>query len=157
MTTNRYFFDEGTFIADINGTDVTVGEARSISITPSAEHNEFYGPDSIKRQDVKRHTFGVDVEVEIAEFDEDWVQYWLNGGGVGGDTKATTINDTNDVALFNLTAEQPMTDGSIGSDSLKAVVNETHFPEMPAIDGTENEYSSRTMTGSAAEITFTKQ
>lgn len=154
MATQRYFFDEGNLIGDINGTDVTLAEVRSISVTPAAEHAEFDGPDSIKRQDVKRHQFRVNVDLTLGSWDEDLGQYWLQGGGTEGDTKSTTINDQNDVALFNLTATQPMTDGV---DQLKAVVNETDFPEMPVIDGSEGEYMSVDLSGTGTEITFTNE
>lgn len=156
MPTNRYFFDEGTFSMDIDGTTITVGHARNITITPAADHNRFYGPDSITRQDVKRHSFRVNVEVEIAEFTEDMVQYWLQGDG---STTSTTIIDSNNVVEFDLTAEQNMTDhtGSSGDESLKAIVSNVDFPEMPAIDGTENEYMSRQLSGEGDGITFTKE
>lgn len=155
MTSNRYYGDEATLSVDINGTDVTVGEARGVTLTPAADHNEFYGPDSVEWQDVKRSRARVDVEIEIAEFNKEFVQYWLQGGGVGGDTLSTTLVDGNDVALYNITAEQPMTDGSTGStDSIKHVVNETHFPEMPSIDFSEGEYSAKSLTGRAKTGSF---
>lgn len=154
MPSKRYYGDEGTLSATINGTTVDVAEARGVTVTPAADHNEFYGPDDIERQDVKRSNFRVDVEIEIAEFDDDFVQYWLQGGGTTDDTKATTPQNTHNVTQFQVTAEEQQTSGDF---KLKAVVNETHFPEMPAIDFAEGEYSTRSMTGTGSGITFTNE
>lgn len=156
MPTDRYYFDEGTLTIEINGTSLTAAHVRNVTITPAADHNRFYGPDSIKRQEVKRSNFRVNVELTLGEFNEDLVQYWLQGDA---STTSTTINDDNNVAEFTVTAEQNMTDhtNTSGDESLKAVVSNVDFPEMPAIDGTENEYMDRPLTGEGDDVTFTKE
>lgn len=159
MPSDLFYFDEGTLTVTVNGTDITAAEARGITMTPAADHNRFTGPDSILVQEKKRSNFRVDVEMEIAEFDEVMLQTWLQGNATpdaqaGVTTTSTTVNDDHGVADFNVTAEQPMTSGDY---KLKAVAVDTDFPEMPAIDGTEGEYSTRQLTGQANEIVFTNE
>lgn len=155
MPTDRFYFDEGTLDITIGGTAVTAAHVRDVTITPAADHNEFYGPDSIKRQEVKRSNFRVDVELTIGQFNEELLQYWLAGDG----TTSTTVNDDNNVAEFQVTAEQDMTDhtNTTGDESLKAAVANVHFPEMPAIDGTENEYIDQSVSGTGDGVTWTKE
>lgn len=153
MPNKIYYHDEGTLTATVNGTNIDVAEVRGVTMTPQAEHNRFYGPDSIQYQEVKRSQFQVGVDIEYAQFDEDFVQWWLDGTagptGTAGASKSTQINDTNNVAQFNITADQPMGSGDF---KLTNIATDVDFPEIPAIDTTEGEYASHSVSGTAKGI-----
>lgn len=156
MPSDRYFGDDiATFRVDINGTLVTAGKVRDVEITGTADHVELFTASSVTREDVKRREVGADVDMTILEFNEEIAQYWLNGG----ESTSTTINEDNGVAKFNITVEQKMTDhtGASGDESLKVVANETDFPEMPLINLAEGEYTEKQLSGSAKNVTVTKE
>lgn len=158
MPTERYFGDDMTltFQTEANSNSLTAAKLRGVTITVTANHQEFYSADSVKREDVKRRELAVEVEIEYAQFNEDVAQYWLQGDD---STTSTSINDTSDVTLFNLTGEVNQTDhtGSSGDESLKAVVSEIHFEEMPVFDSQEGEYLAQNLTGRGSDVTLTKE
>jgi len=156
MPTNRYWGDDiATFKVEIDGTEVTAGKVRDVSIRGEAEHTELFTTDSVTRDDVKRREVAVTVEMTIVEFNEELAQYWLDGTGSTSDT----VNDTSDVAEFDVTVEQNMTDhtGSTGDESLKAAVDNVHFPEMPLIDLAEGEFNEHDLSGRGDGVTLTKE
>lgn len=158
MPTDRFFGDDMTltFATEENDNSLTAAKLRNVSITVEADHVEFYSADSVLREEVKRREMAVNVEIEYAEFNEDVAQYWLQGDDT---TTSTTINDTSDVTLFNVEGEVNMTDhtGDSGDESLKAVVSDVHFDEMPLIESSEGEYLSQSLSGRGKDVTFTKE
>lgn len=156
MPTDRFFGDDiANFLVDINGTTITAGKVRDVSIMGTADHVELFTGDSVNRSEVKRREVGIDVEMTLVEFNEELGQYWLQGS----DSTSTTINDDSNVAEFNITVEQDMTDhtGASGDESLKAVVNNTHFEEMPLLNLAEGEYNEHELSGSGDAVTLTKE
>ncbi len=155
MPTDTYFGDDVTLTFETQGgTSLTAGKARSASIRAEADHVELFTTDSITRDEVKRREVSIIVELEFVQFNEDIAQRWLAGDET---TTSTTLTDSSDVALFKVTVEHLMTDhtGSTGDESLKAVVSNVDFPEMPLINAQEGEYSVKSLTGRGDGVTFT--
>jgi len=156
MPTDRYWGEDATLtVAHEDGTAVVVGMARNVSIRAAAEHVELYTPESILRQDVKRREVAIIVEMEFVEFDEDFAQMWLAGSSTG----TTTITDDSDVALFDVTLEMDMTDhtGVANDESLKAIAEDVHFPEMPLVTLAQGEYVAHNVSGRGKSVTYTKE
>lgn len=157
MPTNRYFGDDiATFKVEINSTEITAGKVRDVSIRAEADHTELFTTDSVTRDDVKRREVAAVVEFTIVEFNEELAQYWLSGDGSG---TSTTVTDDTNVAEYTVTVEQNMTDhtGSSGDESLKAVVDNVHFEEMPLIDLAEGEFNEHDLSGRGDGVTLTKE
>lgn len=156
MASNRYFGDDiATFSVEINGTSVTAGKVKDVSITVSGEHTNLFSADSVKRTDVKRSEVTVDVEFTIVEFNHELAAYWLEGSDSADTSTATTINDDSNVATFDITVEQDMTEP--GTDSgdpqgLKADVTEVDFPELPVIELAEGEFNEHSISGTGTGV-----
>lgn len=163
MPSNRFFGDDiATFKVEIDGTEITAGKVKDATITAVADHVKLFSPDdssssdtTVTRDEVKRREVEVEVEFTIVQFNEELAQYWLNGGG----STSTTITDTTDVAEFDVTLEQNMTDhtGTTDDESLKAVVDNVEFPEMPLLDLAEGEYNEHQLSGTGDGVTLTKE
>jgi hypothetical protein len=155
MPTDRYFGgDIATFKVEISGTAVTAGAVTDVSIRGEADHTEFFDPENVTRDDVKRSEVAVVVEMTIREFNEELAQYWLNGTS----STSTTVTEDSNVAEYTITLEQNMTDhtNSTGDESLKAVVDNVHFEEMPILDLAQGEYNEHSLTGRGDGVTVTK-
>jgi len=158
MPTNRYFGgDIATFKVEIDSTEITAGAVTDVSIRGEASHTEFFDPEQVTRSDVKRSEVAVVVEMTIREFDEQLAQYWLDGSG--SSTSSTVVEDSNVAEFDSITVEQNMTDhtNSAGDASLKGVVDNVHFPEMPIIDLAQGEYNEHSLTGRGDGVTLTKE
>jgi hypothetical protein len=158
MPTNRYFGgDIATFKVEINSTEITAGAVTDVSIRGEADHTEFFDPEQVTRSDVKRSEVAVVVEMTIREFDEALAQYWLDGSG--SSTSSTVVEDSNVAEFTSITVEQNMTDhtNSTGDESLKAVVDNVHFEEMPLLDLAQGEYNEHSLTGRGDGVTLTKE
>jgi len=163
MASNRYFGDDiATFKVAIAGTEITAGKVKDATVTAVADHVKLYAPDdsgsadtTVTRDEVKRREVEVEVEFTIVEFNEELAQYWLNGSS----TTANTITDTTNVAEYDITLEQNMTDhdGSSGDESLKAVVDGVDFPEMPILELAEGEFNEHSLSGTGTGVTVTKE
>jgi len=157
MPTNRFFGDDiATFKVEINSTTVTAGKVRDVSIRAEADHVELFTTDSVTRDDVKRREVAVICEFTVVEFNEEVAQYWLDGSG---SSTSTTVSDDTNVAEYTVTVEQNMTDhtNTAGDESLKAVVDNVHFDEMPLIDLAEGEYNEHDLSGRGDGVTLTKE
>jgi len=158
MPANRYFGgDIATFKVEINSTEITAGAVTDVSIRGEADHTEFFDPEQVTRSDVKRSEVAVVVEMTIREFDEALAQYWLDGSG--SSTSSTVVEDSNVAEFTSITVEQNMTDhtNSTGDESLKAVVDNVHFEEMPLLDLAQGEYNEHSLTGRGDGVTLTKE
>jgi len=155
MPTNRYFGgDIATFKVEIDSTELTVGAVTDVSIRGEADHTEFFDPEQVTRGDVKRSEVAVVVEMTVREFDEELAQYWLDGSGTSTNT---TVTEDSNVAEYTVTLEQNMTDhtSSSGDESLKAVVDNVHFEEMPLLDMAQGEFNEHQLTGRGDGVTLT--
>jgi len=89
----------------------------------------------------------VEVEFTIVEFNEELAQYWLNGSS----TTANTITDTTNVAEYEVTIAQNMTDNG---GTLSATVENVEFEEMPLLDLAEGEYNEHQLSGTGDGVSF---
>jgi len=147
MPNNTYHGDDMTItLKTEDGTDVNVGEAKGVTVTPTAEHNELYSADSIKRSAVKRREAKVNVEIEVAAWDVEMIKQWLGGDG----TSSSTFEDSTDPQLFNLVGT--VTPSDSGTD-LEADVTGVYFEEMPVFDASEEEWVTESLSGTGADVT----
>lgn len=158
MPTDRYYGDDMTLSIDTetNTNSITVAKLRQVTIRVEAEHVELFTADEVTFQEVKRREVVPIVEAEYVEFNEDFVQYWLQGDD---STTATTITNTSDVTTFSITGEVNMTDhtNTTGDESLQAVVDGAHTDEALVFDSQEGEYLSHNVTFRGNAITVTKE
>lgn len=158
MPTDRYYGDDiATFEVKIDSTTLTAGVVTECSIRLEEEHDELFDPEQISFDQVKRREAAVVVEFNVKEFDEEIAQYCLDGTG---SSTSTTLNNTSDVAQFtSITLEQNMTDhtGDAGDESLKAVVDNVHFSEVPLLDIAQGEFVEHSWSGRGDGVTFTKE
>jgi len=158
MPTNRYYGDDiATFSVEINSTTITAGAVTEVSVRVEEEHDELFDPEDISFDQVKRREAAVIVEFTIREFDEELAQYCLDGSGTG---TSTTLQNNSDVAQFDKVAlEQNQTDhtGTAGDVSLKAVVENVHFSEVPLMEMAQGEYVEHQWSGRGNGVTFTKE
>jgi len=142
-----YFFDEGALtLVEQGQTDEfqPVG-LQNVTVTAAYEHENLFTADSTFREDVKRHTHTVDVEIGYSKFPIDMAQTWLAGGG----GTATASQDNNNVALFNVTLVSTSTDGTV---ERTLEVTNIDFPEPEFLNGSQGEYEEYTLSGTGETI-----
>lgn len=125
-----------------------VAGIRGVTIVPSVEIDRLMTADSGKAEAKHQYDYSVDVGIEYALWDENAsvVQQWL--GGDGG--TATSWTDTGNPQEFQLSG----TFDSVGGDrTLDVVVSGVTFSEMPILDGEQNEFLSRDLSGTGDDIT----
>lgn len=158
MPTNRYYGDDiATFDVTINSTTLTAGVVTECSIRLEEEHDELFDPEEISFDQVKRREAAIVVEFNVKEFDEAIAQYCLQGDST---STSTTLTNTSDVAQFDsITLEQNMTDhtGAAGDESLKAVVDNVHFSEVPILDIAQGEFVEHSWSGRGDGVELTKE
>lgn len=147
MPNNTYFGDDMSItLKTSGGTDVNVGEAKGVTITPTGDHVELYSADSALRSAVKKRELKVNVEIEVAAWDVDMIKEWL-GGGSGS---SSSFSDETDVQLFNLVGAVTPSDG--GTD-LEGDVTGIYFEEMPVMDASEEEWVTESLSGVGKDLT----
>lgn len=142
-----YWFDEGTITLQEQGqsTDFDPIGLQGLTITPAFEHEELFTADSTFRDDVKRHSHSVNVEIDYSKWTIEMAQTWLAGGG----GTATASQDNADVAKFNVTAVSTSADGSV---ERTIEVTDIHFAEYPSLDGSQGEYEEYSLSGTGRTI-----
>jgi hypothetical protein len=151
MTTNVYYGNDMTLSMETQeSTPVTipVGVLKQVEITATAEHDHLYGADSIKREEVKRREFGVDVSVGFAKMDIVLIEEWLGGSGSAGGS----VTDSSDPQLFQVTGGVTPAGGGTTKE---AVVQNVDFPEVPVITASEGEYETTELEGTGETISVT--
>lgn len=150
MAEESFFGDSMTITLETDEdtpTDITVGAAKSVAITVTAEHVELTSADTILREDVAKRDLSVDVTVGFAAFDMSLVEEWL-GGGEGN---ATSPTDTSDVAQFSLEGEIT---AAGGGTTHTATVSGVYFPSVPVFDAAEGEWVTKEVDGDGKTITL---
>ena len=142
--------------AGTTGTDKLVGKLstetlavlKGIEVTTTFEHEELYGMDSIIRQDVAKHTAGIEFKVSYAKFNPDPAAGWEMDilKPTGGDG---TIEDTNTVFAPYVILNILDTSTAYQEIMLKNVYFEGLPTNLP-----ENDYLVRELNGKASEIRF---
>ncbi len=143
---SSYFFDEGTITLNVDTTDVAPIGLQGLTITPSFEHQELFTADSTFREDVKRHSHEVSVEIDHSKWPLELAQAWLAGDETA---TATASQDTSDVALFSVTAVSTSTDGTV---ERTVEVTDIHFSEIIFVDGSQGEYEEYTLSGTGKTV-----
>ena len=144
---SAYYFDQGVLSLTESGdtTEFNPVGLQDLTITPAFEHEELFTADSTFREDVKRHTHSVDVEIGYSKFPLEMAQSWLAGGGA----TATASQDTSDVATFSVKAVSTSTDGSI---ERTIEITDVHFPEYEVLNGSQGEYEEYSLTGTGRTV-----
>jgi hypothetical protein len=129
-----------------NTTDVVAG-IRGVTLEAEFQTlEEMYTADSTKRVTVKQAQAGVPVSVEFAFFDGSFVEQWL--GGESG--TATSLSDTSDPALFELSGDFRNDDGS---QKIDVEITDIYFENIPMFDGSMDEFATWGLDGSGADVT----
>ncbi len=152
MTTpDPIFFNDGVLTVDTQGAaavgdDDLIAGIRGITITPGYETNELYTADSAFRETVKQYEHSVAVEIDTVDFDVTMAQEWLGGDG----STATASTDTSDPQLFKIELVSPNADGSL---ERTVAVEKIVFPEMPIVDGSQDEFEEYNLSGTGRSVT----
>ena len=144
---SAYYFDQGVLTLTESGdtTEFNPVGLQDLTITPAFEHEELFTADSTFREDVKRHTHSVDVEIGYSKFPLEMAQTWLSGGNA----TATASQDTSDVAKFSVKAVSTSTDGTI---ERTIEITDVHFPEYEVLNGSQGEYEEYSLTGTGRTV-----
>lgn len=105
--------------------------------------------DSVKFDNEKQGDFSVEVNVGIMKWDVATIQHWLGGSG----TSSTSIVDTSNPALFNITGEISPADGT--GTNIQAQVTRCSTDEMPVFSASKGEYIQRDVSFTGQDITVT--
>jgi len=127
--------------------DIVLAGLKGITITPSFEINKYYTADSTFRNTAKQYEHDVSVEIEYAFFSLDVAGQWLGGQGT---TTATASTDTSDPMRFDI---EVITQSADGTWERTAAVSNVIFPEMPIVDGSQDEFEEFGLSGSGDEVT----
>ena len=146
MPTSAYWAETATLTVEEGDDEIPVGALQNVSISASAEHVELWSMDTILREGVKRREASIDVEFEVAAFDEEFAQRWM-GGGTGA---STSIEDTSDVTLFTVSSTIEADDDE-GND-LTVEVEDVYIDEMPIYDAQMGEWIMQNVTGNGKQI-----
>lgn len=151
MASHRYFGDEMKLRIDTEDAvpvNTPVASLQQVTITPSFNHVELYSADSVKRGDVKRNQFSVNVTIGVSAWDVVLLTEWLGGNGAAASTPTDTTNPTR----FTITGGVTPSGG--GAD-LEATVTGVTFNEMPVMDAQTDNFVQKNLTGDGADITVT--
>lgn len=159
MTEGTYFANRAKLylVNDPDGTPDTdaIAVLKGVEVTPKFEHQELYGMDSVLRQDIARHTAKVEVKIKAAKFDNSMatglgliLKAFLDGDSSG----ATTITDTNDVALFDVIGYFRGSHMDAGK-YVKITVSDVYFESFP-FNLSENDFVVFELSGTGANITI---
>ena len=158
MATKSWFADSAslTVTSTADASPVPFAVLQEVEFTPSFEHVELYGMESVKRQAVAKHSMKVSVSAKFGAWDpsQDYLMWSILNGAFT--TSATTgVNDSsanrNQEALFNVTATVKSTDGA---STVTVKASNVYFTEVP-FKLTQHEFIIRDFKGTASDVTFT--
>ncbi|QLG62832.1 hypothetical protein [Halorarum salinum] len=146
MAAQAYFGDSMTLTvtAPDGSTDVPVAGLQGVSFMLSAEHIELFTADSIEWEAVKKRELRIPTEVEYAKFDESFAQWWM-----GVDSAGTSVEDTSDVAFFQIDGTITSSDGS---STIEATVDDVYFEELPLFEAEEGEWIAQSLSGTGKTV-----
>lgn len=133
-------------------------------MSPSFEHVELYGMESVMRKAVAKHSLKVKVTCKYAMWDpssDAILNYVMTGGATPGDFTADDVAVTgldapankNNVALFTITASVNPSDNQ--SSVLSYTAHEVYFEGVP-FNMTQHEFITRDLSGTAKYISISK-
>jgi hypothetical protein len=160
MSNQSWFANSAQLQVTIGATAASVAALRNVRFVPRYEHAELYGIESTHRKAVCKYQYSVDVTCEYAMWDPstDYIlSSFINGAYLAPPCDTTTATDADTacyrskVALFTITGT--VYDTSCGT-TMTATAYNVYFPEVPAIDLTENGYMSRNLSGKAESFAY---
>lgn len=131
-----------------DATSVPVAGLQNVSISASGEHTSLYTADSVLREAVRKGQMEVTVEFEYAKWDAGFVKEWLNGSS----GTSTTIADTSEVKLFDITGTVTNDQG----DDLAVEVTDVYFEELDVFDASMGEFISQNQSGTGKNVNLTE-
>lgn len=143
---------------------IKVGAVQGIDMSPSFEHVELYGMESVMRLAVAKHSLKVKVSCKYAMWDpavDTILNQVMTGGGTTGDFTADTTTTTgidapankNAVALFTMSATIHPADSTTLYYTITA--HDVYFEGVP-FALTQNEFITRDLSGTAKCISLQK-
>jgi hypothetical protein len=156
MATKAWFADSAQLVitSTTGASPVPVAILQETEFTPSFEHVELYGMESIKRQAVAKHSMKVAVTAKFGAWDPsaDYIMWSILNGAFT--TSATTgVNDSganrNQEALFNVMATVTSWDGV---SKITLTATNVYFTEVP-FKLTQHEFIIRDFKGTASDLT----
>ncbi len=149
-TADPVFFNTGVLTVDTQGAsavgdDDYLAGLKGITVTATYEIKKLYTTDSTFRETAKQYEHNVNVEIDTVHFNSEFVEEWLGGDG----SSATESTDTSDPQLFKIEVVSQTEDGLDRTVAVENIV----FPEMPIIDGSQDEFEEFNLTGSGRKVT----
>lgn len=118
-----------------------------VTVVPSVSIDRLKTADSGKTEAKHQYDYNVDVGIEYALWDREGsvVEQWLGGAG----SSSTSWTDTGQPAEFQLNGSFDSVEGDATMDF---TVEGITFEEMPIIDGEQNEFLTRDLSGTGDNI-----
>lgn len=156
--TKAWFADSAvlTVYATSGANPIPVAILQECEFTPSFEHVELYGMESIKRQAVAKHSMKVTVSAKFGAWDptKDYMMWSILNGNFTT-TSTTGVNDggtyRNKEALFMIQAV--VTESTDAASKLTITATDVYFTELP-FKLTQHEFIIRDFKGTASDVTF---
>ena len=129
-------------------TTTTVAVLKGVEITTAFEHEELYGMDSALRQDVAKHTTGIEFKVSHAKFNPDPAAGWEMDilKPAGGDGSTSDVN-----TVFSPYVILTVLDTSTTYQEI--ILKNVYFEGLPT-NLPENDYIVRELNGKGSDIRF---
>ena len=157
MGTGAWFADSAQLIITdtASGNAVPVAILQECEFTPSFEHVELYGMESVKRQAVAKHSMKVNVTAKFGAWDpaKDYLMWSVLNGNFTT-TSTTGVNDgsgyRNQEALFIITATVR---NWLNTATLTITATGVYFTEIP-FKLSQHEFIIRDFKGTASDVSF---
>jgi len=143
-----FWFNSGAITVSNNedDTELALAGLKGVTITPSFEMTQYYTADSTLWHVAKQYEHSVAVEIDYAFFNLEVAKQWLGGEGT---TAATATTDTSDPMKYDV---EVITQSSKGAWERTVAVDNVVFPEMPAVDGSQDEMEEYGLSGTGREV-----
>lgn len=148
MSTDPYWFsDFATLELEKSGgtTDYAAGIKGATIEAEYQTLERLYTADSTQIEAQKQAEAHVPVELNYVKFDPEFAKEWLGGSG----SSATSLTDTSDPQKYKLTGDF---DNADGSTQINIEVTGITFPNIPLLDGSQDEFVEWSLSGSGENI-----
>lgn len=149
MAEHAYWGDtmQLTTFEQSDGTGLNVGVLQNVEILAGFDVFEYlYGADSVKFETEKQGEFRVNVNAGVSKIDVAVIQHWLGGSGAS----STSLVDTSDPALFNITGQIEPADGT--GTPFSAAVTRCSTDEMPIFSASRSEFVQWDMSFTGQDV-----
>jgi len=144
-----FWFNDGAITVENaeDNTDLALAGLKGVTITPGFEMTQYYTADSTLWHVAKQYEHSVAVEIDYAFFNLDVAKQWLGGEGT---TAATATTDTSDPMKYKV---EVVTPSSKDAWERTVAADTVVFPEMPVVDGSQDEMEEYGLSGTGKEVT----